>query len=339
MTGSVTDAGVEDTHEVVVDWGDGTTETIVAAGDLVASPDLSGTQHTYAAGGIYTITVTVTDDDGGSVSETTSAVVQGVGLVDGVLYIIGTNGDDSVTLKERHQGTQLKVRTKFDGGPTENSYFDIADINSIEMHLCDGDDYASMTHGHWWHQHSVDIPATINGGDGNDVLIGGRADDVIDGGDGDDCLHGESGDDTINGGDGHDYIEGGQGDDIVYAGAGNDRVWGGSGEDILLGQAGDDRLYGGWHRDIIIAGEGADRLYGQSYDDILVTGDTNWDDDEDALKTMRDLWTGGGSAYSRAQAINDEGLEVFHDDDVDKAWGGWGLDWLLFDQDKDRIFC
>lgn len=339
LNGSVTDAGSIDTHEVVVDWGDGTVETVVAASDLNALPDFSGTQHTYAAGGIYTVTVTVTDDDGGTVSQTTSAVVQGVGLVDGVLYIIGTNGDDSVSLKEGHHGTQLKVRAKFDGGPTQNSYFDIADIDRIEMHLCDGDDYASLTHSHWWHQHSVDIPATIYGGDGNDVLKGGSQADVIDGGDGNDCLHGNSGDDTIHGGNGHDWIDGDGGNDIVYAGAGNDQVWGGSGEDILLGQSGNDWLFGGWHRDIIIAGEGADRLFGQSYDDVLITGDTNWDNDESALKTMRDLWTGSGSAWNRAQAIQDEGLEVFHDDDVDKAWGGWGLDWMLFDSEKDRVFC
>lgn len=339
LSGSVTDAGTLDTHEVVVDWGDGNVETIVAAGDLVASPDLAGSQHTYAAGGIYTITVIVIDDDGDSVTETTSAVVQGVGVVDGVLYVIGTNGDDVVKLREKNQGTQLRVKTKFDGGSTNTQYFDIADIDRIEMHLCDGDDYASLTQAHWWHKHSVDISATINGGDGDDVLIGGSQADVIDGGNGDDCLHGESGDDTIHGGDGHDYIDGGWGNDIVYAGAGNDWVWGGFGNDILLGQSGNDRLFGGWGRDIIIAGDGADRLFGQGQDDILITGDTNWDDDEAALKTMRDVWTDSGSAQSRAQAIHDSGLEVFHDDDVDKAWGGWGLDWMLFDSDLDRIYC
>lgn len=339
LSGSVTDAGTLDTHEVVVDWGDGNVETIVAAGDLVTSPDFSGTQHTYAAGGIYTITVTVTDDDSGSLTQTTSAVVQGVGVVDGVLYVIGTNGDDVVKMREKNHGTQLRVKTKFDGGSTTTQYFEIADIDRIEMHLCDGDDYASLTQAHWWHKHSVDISATINGGDGDDVLIGGSQADVIDGGNGDDCLHGESGDDTIHGGEGDDWIVGGWGDDIVYAGAGNDWVWGGFGNDILLGQSGNDRLFGGWGRDIIIAGEGADLLFGQGQDDILITGDTNWDDDEDALQAMRDAWTGSGSASSRAQAIQDSGLEVMHDDDVDKVWGGWGLDWVLSDGNLDRAYC
>lgn len=361
LSGFVTDAGTLDTHEVVVDWGDGNVETVVTTGDLVASPDLAGTQHTYAAGGSYIITVTVTDDDGGSVTQSTSAVVQGVGVVNGVLYIIGTDGKDIVDVRESNQGTQLKVTTKFDVGNSpggfETDYFDIADVDRIEIHVCGGNDLAKLTHYYWWNQHGIDIPALINGGDGNDYLVGGNAsdelnggaghdvifgssgNDVIDGGEGNDCLHGESGDDTIYGGEGNDWIYGGWGDDIVYAGAGDDYVWGGFGNDILLGQSGNDCLFGGWGRDIIIAGEGADRLYGQGQDDILITGDTNRDDDEDALKAMRDLWTGSGSASSRAQMIHDSGLEVIHDDDVDKAWGGWGLDWLLFDSDLDRVYC
>lgn len=335
LSGVVADAGVADTHEVVVDWGDGNIETVVAAGDLLASPDFSGAEHTYATGGVFTVTVTVTDDDGASVSATTSAVVQGVGLVDGVLYVIGTSGDDVVVIKERQRGSVLRVRTKLDGGQTHVADFDFDDVERIEMHLCEGDDYASMTHHRRWQTQSVDIPATIIGGAGNDILIGGHADDVIDGGEGDDCLHGEGGDDTMHGGGGNDYIDGGRGDDLVLAGDGHDWVFGGSGNDILLGQAGNDWMFGGLGDDILIAGEGRDRLFGWFGQDILITGDTNFDSDETALKRMRDLWTEDGSVASRAQAILDEGLEVTHDDDVDLAWGGWGFDWLLSDSELD----
>ncbi|CAL9619582.1 hypothetical protein SUDANB38_05848 [Streptomyces sp. enrichment culture] len=67
FTGTFTDPGTLDTHEMTVDWGDGTTTT------PVTSP--VGATHQYAAAGIYDIAVTVTDDDGGSDTETCGFVV------------------------------------------------------------------------------------------------------------------------------------------------------------------------------------------------------------------------------------------------------------------------
>ncbi|HEX6131263.1 MAG TPA: multicopper oxidase domain-containing protein, partial [Actinomycetota bacterium] len=58
-----TDPGTGDTHTCSIDWGDGTSSAgTVAAGACTGS-------HTYAAGGLKTITVTVLDDDGGSGSD------------------------------------------------------------------------------------------------------------------------------------------------------------------------------------------------------------------------------------------------------------------------------
>ena len=57
------DPGSNDTHTAVVDWGDSTTSNPAAsAGALSAS-------HSYGSAGIYTVCVTVTDDDGGSDTE------------------------------------------------------------------------------------------------------------------------------------------------------------------------------------------------------------------------------------------------------------------------------
>lgn len=67
------DPGVLDTHTAVWDWGDGST----SAGS-VTEANGSGTasgSHIYAAPGVYTITLTVTDKDGGSASVTTQQVV------------------------------------------------------------------------------------------------------------------------------------------------------------------------------------------------------------------------------------------------------------------------
>lgn len=79
IEGSFTDAGWLDTHTVLVDWGDGQT-TQATVTELNEAPEARGTftaQHSYTAMGPFNITVTVTDDDGGT--GTTSAQAE-VGL-------------------------------------------------------------------------------------------------------------------------------------------------------------------------------------------------------------------------------------------------------------------
>jgi len=62
-TANFTDPGVADTHTAVWDWGDGTS----SAGEVNesnGSGSVSGS-HTYSVAGIYTVKLTVTDDDDG----------------------------------------------------------------------------------------------------------------------------------------------------------------------------------------------------------------------------------------------------------------------------------
>ncbi len=55
------DAGIQDSHTAIIDWGDG--QSSVAQIDV--SNQAVGGNHIYVSEGTYQITVTVEDDDGG----------------------------------------------------------------------------------------------------------------------------------------------------------------------------------------------------------------------------------------------------------------------------------
>ena len=54
------DVGTLDTHIVQISWDDGTADTILSSGGFTRTAS-----HTYAAAGVYTVGITVTDDDTG----------------------------------------------------------------------------------------------------------------------------------------------------------------------------------------------------------------------------------------------------------------------------------
>lgn len=62
---------------------------------------------------------------------------------------------------------------------------------------------------------------TVNGGQGDDVLVGSAFGDKLNGGDGFDQLMGANGNDTLDGGAGVDWLYHGYGDDVLYVGAGD----------------------------------------------------------------------------------------------------------------------
>lgn len=106
---------------------------------------------------------------------------------------------------------------------------------------------------------------TIDGGDGNDTLLGGSADETLDGGPGADAVTGMGGSDVLDGGDGNDTLGGDSddqrndvsegGDDVIHGGAGDDRLTGDGasqnaviGHDVLDGGPGADTVYDDWYR-------------------------------------------------------------------------------------------
>jgi Ca2+-binding RTX toxin-like protein len=86
--------------------------------------------------------------------------------------------------------------------------------------------------------------ANLFGGDGDDVLTGSAAADMLDGGPGNDTLNGRGGDDRLFGGPGNDILIGGTGSDLLAGGEGDDQIiWNpGDGSDRVEGQEGIDTL-------------------------------------------------------------------------------------------------
>ncbi len=87
---------------------------------------------------------------------------------------------------------------------------------------------------------SVDVLKTllgadeiIEGGDGNDTLIGSGEGERLYGYDGSDDLYGGGGNDLIRGGSGNDTLNGGDGSDTLIDGSGQDTFNGGNGDDFI----------------------------------------------------------------------------------------------------------
>ena len=94
---------------------------------------------------------------------------------------------------------------------------------------------------------SENIVLNANGGDDRFSATGNLAPLIkitVDGGAGNDTLLGSNGIDVLLGGDGNDFIDGQQGNDVAFLGAGNDTFqWDpGDGSDVVEGQDGSDTL-------------------------------------------------------------------------------------------------
>ncbi|MBI1314193.1 S8 family serine peptidase [bacterium] len=115
------------------------------------------------------------------------------------------------------------------------------------------------------------VAVTIDGGDGNDRILGSAFADIINCGAGNDSVFADAGDDTIHGNDGDDSLLGNSGDDLMFGDAGADMLFGGAGKDRLDGGADDDMVFGqGGAGDTVTGGAGNDTLDGGSGGDFLL---------------------------------------------------------------------
>jgi hypothetical protein len=97
-------------------------------------------------------------------------------------------------------------------------------VAGFEVNAGPGNDSITVARG-------VEIPVTLRGGAGQDVLVGASGSDKLIGGEGNDELSGRGGDDLLYGGPGNDSLSGGPGEDVLRGGPGNDTLGGGIGPD------------------------------------------------------------------------------------------------------------
>jgi VCBS repeat-containing protein len=144
-------------------------------------------------------TVTVSDGNGGTVSQDITITITGtddydpdhdIYAVDGTTLLFPSNSD---TPPDYHSGNAHN----FIGAQTDSTII--------------GNNDGETDH--------------INGQDGNDTIYGRGGDDNIQSGGGDDIIYAGSGNDTISAG---------SGNDIILGSSGADQLWGGSGNDTFV---------------------------------------------------------------------------------------------------------
>jgi Ca2+-binding RTX toxin-like protein len=153
------------------------------------------------------------------------------------LVLAGSAGDDRITIElsadgrsyEIDSATPLEVASPVCSHPEklpEDLLCEAAPIAGFEVNTGAGDD--SVVIGRL-----VPVPATIRGGEGDDVLTGGAAADKLIGGPGNDELNGRGGNDVLIGGSGDDTLIGGPGNDILQGGTGHNTLVGGPGKNVI----------------------------------------------------------------------------------------------------------
>lgn len=218
--------------------------------------------------------------------------------VSGVVAIVGTNSADRV---EVAVGASTFTVFETTSGQTTQTAFDTSAVVRVDISTLSGADVVILG--------KLTVPASINGGRGNDSISGGRGNDFLFGGGADDYLFGGDGRDTLDGSSEGDDIFGGAGlDTVEYSqrtapliiGLGNvpddgepgesdnvrtdvEIVLGGSGSDDIsttsgravqfFGNAGNDTLASGSGADVLVGGPGNDRLVGNGGNDTLQSND------------------------------------------------------------------
>lgn len=249
-------------------------------------------------------------------------------LFEGLLTVEGTGGNDVIELKAGPGVGEVEFEgTVFDG------------VKAVLVLGLAGDDVIELT-GEFLLSKKKTMSITLDGGAGDDRLVGSWGSDTIIGGEGVDTLDfsgaaskvdvdllkgtvsrdGHGGRDTVMGVENligsafADRLIGDAGANRIDGGDGADRISGGDGDDELLGGGGDDHIDGDDGDDWVWAGEGDDMVKGGMGDDVIHGadgGDRLWGEDGDD--------------------------QMYGEDDDDSMWGGDGDDLLVGGGGVDKL--
>ena len=118
--------GTVETFTATIDWGDGTppepgTVTRIKGGPGVLTTGTVNGSHVYNAGGIYTVTVTVTDDDGGPGSDTLQVKVNNLPGLSGKVFDDRDNNGAMDPAESGLHGVTMRLVGTDDRGPVDRT--------------------------------------------------------------------------------------------------------------------------------------------------------------------------------------------------------------------------
>jgi Ca2+-binding RTX toxin-like protein len=162
-------------------------------------------------------------------------------LAGGVLSIEGGNRGDRIAVGLR-AGDPAVIQVDIGDDGVADLAFPRADVSAIDLEGGNGDDSLRVDESNGVFTDT--IPTTLDGGNGNDRVVGGAGQVTLRGGNGDDDLIGGNGAERIAGGNGNDSVDGNRGNDVAALGNGDDTfTWDpGDGSDTIDGQNGSDTM-------------------------------------------------------------------------------------------------
>lgn len=371
VSGNFSDPDQGDSWTATVNYGDG-----AGPGPLSYTPSKSyQLSHTYASGGVYTVTVSFTDAAGLNATKTYSVIVRPPITVQGPPG--GVAGEPlsfqaslgGVSLPGNHSvvwnfgdGTSPIGLAISSNWQNQTHVFTAPGTYNVTARLQLSDGRTSLA---TWPVTIVVTEVRTDPADPNfqTLLIGGTEDS--------DLIRvlpaGTTGVRVWNRGDflgtfagidrvivqaqaGNDYVLGaavGQVEMRFFGGNGDDVLIGTSSDDVLVGDGGNDILQGGAGRDLLIGGFGSDSLHGQDGQDILIGGQVFFPNLNNGLAEIRNEWSSPRTLAERVTNLQVAGpqaagtlllkLSTVQDDiDPDSLFGDADADWYFADSNTDR---